>query len=411
MGGKKTRNGAHRLRGWLGAAATWFVLAAGAGAEEPTLSKEVYDQITGAQTLMEQEQHPQAVAQLRTLLQDGDLSPYETAMVNQTLGYAYAAQEQYAESAAAFRESLDTGTLPEESAQIVRYNMAQILIAAEHYTDGASILEDWLATETEAEPRARVLLAQAYTQLGQYDRAERHLLQAISQATTFQEPWHRLLVSIYVEQEKFSEAAGVLRRLLGHFPAKKTYWMQLSQTYSGAEQHERAASTLAMAYKQGLLREREALQIVSYYLHLGLPYKAAELLADGLTRGLIADSAEHQELLVTCWLHAREYQRALDVLERNAKTAETGEADVRRAEILVQLERWPEAATSASSGISKGGIEEPGGAYLLLGIAEYQAGKLDESTEAFNTATSYKPVAKRARQWLMLLKREQEKQL
>ena len=409
MSGKRARSDRFRL--WFGAAATWLVLAAGADAAEPTLSKKVYDQITGAQTLMEQEQHPQAVSQLQTLLQDADLSPYERAMVNQTLGYAYAAQEQYAESAAAFQQSLDIGTLPEESAQIVRYNMAQILIAAERYADGAAILEDWLATGTEAEPRARVLLAQAYTQLGQYDRAERHLLQAISQATEFQEPWHRLLVSIYIEQEKFSEAAGVLRRLLGHFPEKKTYWLQLSQTYSGSEQHEQAASTLAMAYKQGLLREREALQIVSYYLHLGLPYKAAELLADGLTRGLIADSDEHQELLVTCWLHAREYQRALDVLERNAKTADTGKADISRAEILVQLERWPEAATSAAAALSKGGLKEPGSAYLLLGIAEYQAGKLDESTEAFNTATSYKPAAKRARQWLMLLKREQEKQL
>ena len=409
MSGKQARSDRFRL--WFGAAATWLVLAAGAEAAEPTLSKKVYDQITGAQTLMEQEQHPQAVSQLQTLLQDADLSPYERAMVNQTLGYAYAAQEQYAESAAAFQQSLDTGALPEESAQIVRYNMAQILIAAERYADGAAILEDWLATGTEAEPRARVLLAQAYTQLGQYDRAERHLLQAISQATEFQEPWHRLLVSIYIEQEKFSEAAGVLRRLLGYFPEKKTYWLQLSQTYSGSEQHEQAASTLAMAYKQGLLREREALQIVSYYLHLGLPYKAAELLADGLTRGLIADSDEHQELLVTCWLHAREYQRALDVLERNAKTADTGKADISRAEILVQLERWPEAAISAAAALSKGGLKEPGSAYLLLGIAEYQAGKLDESTEAFNTATSYKPAAKRARQWLMLLKREQEKQL
>ena len=264
MSGKQARSDRFRL--WFGAAATWLVLAAGAEAAEPTLSKKVYDQITGAQTLMEQEQHPQAVSQLQTLLQDADLSPYERAMVNQTLGYAYAAQEQYAESAAAFQQSLDTGALPEESAQIVRYNMAQILIAAERYADGAAILEDWLATGTEAEPRARVLLAQAYTQLEQYDRAERHLLQAISQATEFQEPWHRLLVSIYIEQEKFSEAAGVLRRLLGHFPEKKTYWLQLSQTYSGSEQHEQAASTLAMAYKQGLLREREALQIVSYYL-------------------------------------------------------------------------------------------------------------------------------------------------
>lgn len=411
MGSKKTGNGTDRFRLWFGATVTWLVLATGAGAAEPTLSKEIYDQITGAQTLMEQEQHRQAVSQLRTLLQDADISPYETAMVNQTLGYAYAALEQYAESAAAFQQSLDVGALPEESAQIVRYNMAQILIAAERYADGAGILEEWLAAGTEAEPRARVLLAQAYTRLGRYDRAERHLLQALAQATRFQEEWHRLLVSIYVEQEQFAKAAGVLRQLLEHAPEKKTYWLQLSQTYSGAERHAQAASTLAMAYKQGLLQEREALQIVSYYLHLGLPYKAAELLEDGLTRALIADSDEHQELLVTCWLHAREYQRALNVLERNAKGAETGTADIRRAEILVQLERWPEAAASVATGLSKGGLDEPGNAYLLLGIAEYQAGKLDESIEAFNTATSYKPVAKRARQWLVLLKREQESRL
>ncbi len=411
MSGKACHRAAW-LRPLCGLGLVYFclVLPVTAAGEEPRLSPEVHKQLVGVQELLQNEQHQKALTQLRTLSANPELSPYEAALVQQTLGYAYAGLEQYDQAATAFQKSLAGTALPPAALQTVRYNLAQMLMIAERYEEGAHMLETWLANEEKPSPQARISLAQAYVQLNRYARAEQTIKQALGETTSFHEAWYQLLVAAQIEQKKFSQAASTLQQLLSRYPKKKTYWQQLSQVYSQEEKHKRAASTLAMAYKLGILNEREALQVVQYYLHLGLPYKAADLLADGLKKKIVQDADANRELLATCWLHARESQRALDVLEQSAQGAQTGEVDLRRAEILVQLERWQEVATTVSEGLRKGGLANTGKAFLLLGIAEYRSGKLDESKAAFSEATAHKSSAKQARQWLKLIEQENAKQ-
>ena len=378
--------------------------------EEPRLSQEVHEQLVAVQELIQNEQHQQALTQLQTLAVDPSLSPYEGVLVQQTLGYAHAGLEQYDQAVQAFQQCLSDGALPPDSTQIVRYNLAQMLMSAERYEEGARTLETWLANEADPRPQARVFLAQAYIELKRYARAEQSIQQAIDETTTFHEAWYQMLIVVQIEQEKFSQAASALQQLLGQYPQKKTYWQQLSQIYSQEERHKRAVATLAMAYKLGLLNEREAVQVVQYYLHLGMPYKAANLLMDGLEKKIVQDVETNRELLVTCWLHARESQRALDVLEQLAARAQTGKIDLRRAEILAQLERWQEVATTVSEGLRKGGLTNTGKAFMLLGMAEYRSGNLDESRTAFTKATSHRASARQARQWLRLIEQEMAKQ-
>ena len=408
--GWKSRRSDRRLgvmRCW--AVLCLWLLVATAAASEPPLSQKVYDQLIQAQELTQQEQHQQALAQLQTLSKDPDLSPYETALTNQTLGYVYAALNQFDQAASVFQKSLASQALPPERAQNLRYNLAQILIAAERYEEGVQVLESWLADEAQPTPQSRALLAQVYGQLKRYAEAEQHIRQAIGQAATFHEEWYQLLLFASVEQQKFSQAVTVLHQLLNRLPHKKTYWLQLSQVYMQTEQQRQAASTLALAHKLGLFEEQEVLYVVQSYLQLGLPYKAAAILDDGLTTQVVADTETHRELLVTCWLHAKEYQRALDVLEQGAQTAPTGKTHIRRAELLVELERWPEAAAAIAAGVAKGELTDTGKAYMLLGIAEYQSGKLAESQAAFTEAASHRPVAKQARQWLTFIAQEKNK--
>ena len=385
--------------------------ATAVGAEEQALSQKVYDQLIQAQEMALQERNREALGQLQALSQDPELSLYETAIVQQTLGHVYAALGQFVQSADAFRQSLTSQALPLNRVQTVRYNLAQILIAAQHYEEGARLLEIWLAEEAQPKPQARASLAQVYGQLKRYSEAEQNIQQAIGQAATFREEWYQFLLFVYVEQQKWSQAAGVLHQLLNRLPHKKTYWLQLSQMYLETEKQSRAASALALAHKLGLLEEQEVLYVVQSYLHLGLPYKAGDILHEGLAAQVVADTPRHRELLVTCWLHAKEYQRALDALARSAQSAETGRLDIRRAELLVQLERWPDAAAAADLALKKGGLEDTGQAYIVLGIAEYRSGKLAASKDAFTSATSHSRVAKQARQWLRIIDQEKSQLL
>jgi len=291
------------------------------------------------------------------------------------------------------------------------------LIGTQRYAEGAKVLEAWLAQEPEPkpeqepQPKISVLLAQVYTQLKRYPDVERYIRQAMTLTSEFREDWYQLLLVAYFEQNKFQQAAAVLKRLVAQWPDKKTYWLQLSHVYRQAKKEPQAAAVLRLAYKMGFFEEPEILQLVQYYRHLDLPYTAARILEESLAAKTISQTSTHQDLLITCWLQAKAYQRALDALERFGRTeSQAGVFAVRKAEILAQRERWDEAALVLEAGLRKGGLQDTGRAYLRLGIAYHQSGKPAESKTAFSKAASYGNVAKQAKQWLRLIARDQNQE-
>ena len=319
-----------------------------ASEENPALSQQVYEQMTEAQTLLEKKQNTKAVALLQTLATQATRNPYETAIVQQALGHAYIALDKLDDAATAFRASLASQGFSPQQARELEYNLAQILIGAERYAEGASVLEAWFAQRPEADsqPEVSLLLAQVYAQLKRYPEVERYIRQAMTQTSEIQtskfEDWSQLLLVAYVEQNKFQQAAAVLKQLVVQQPDKKTYWLQLSQVYSQAKKERQAAAVLRLAYKMDMLEEQEILQLVQYYLHLDLPYTAARILEESLAAKTVSQTATHQDFLITCWLHAKAYPQAIEVLDRFAKTvseARAGVLMVRKAEILAQLER------------------------------------------------------------------------
>ncbi len=386
-----------------------------ASEERPVLSQQVHEQLTEAQTLLEKKQNTKAVALLQAVATQTTLNPYETAIVQQTLGYAYVALDKLDDAATAFRASLASQGFSLQQARALEYNLAQILIGAERYTEGAQVLEAWLAQKPELEPEPKpeisVLLAQVYTQLKRYPDVERYIHQAMTHTSEFREDWHQLLLVAYFEQNEFQQAAAVLKQLVAQLPDKKTYWLQLSQVYRQAKKEPHAAAVLRLAYKMGILEEQEILQLVQYYRHLDLPYTAARILEESLAAKTMSQTATHQDLLIICWLQAKAYQRALDALDRFGRTApETGVFAVRKADILAQLERWDEAARTLEAGLRTGGLKDTGRAYLRLGIAYHQSGKPAQSKTAFSKAASYGNHAKQAKQWLRMIARDQNKE-
>lgn len=315
--------------------------------ESPAVSQQVDQQLMEAQTLLEKKQATKAVAVLQTIAAQTTLNPYERAVVQQTLGHAYVALDKLEAAATAFQASLASQGFSPQQARAVEYNLAQILIRAERYAEGASVLEAWLAQKSESEPKPEVfvLLAQVYTQLKRYPEVERYIRQAMTQTAEFQasefEDWSQLLLVAYVEQNKFQQAATVLKQLMAQRPDEKMYWLQLSQVYRQLKKDRQAAAVLRLAYKMGMLEEQEILQLVQYYLHLGLPYTAARILDGSLAAKTVSQTASHQDFLITCWLHAKAYSQAIEALDRFAQTASksrVGVLNVRKAEILAQLE-------------------------------------------------------------------------
>jgi tetratricopeptide (TPR) repeat protein len=124
------------------------------------------------------------------------------------------------------------------------------------------------------------------------------------------------------------------------------------------------------------------------------------VLEKGLAEKRIDDEADNWELLGNAWLQAREYDRVIAPLGRAAMLSEDGDLYVRLAQVHMERDEFSEALAALEKAFAKGGLDEPGSAYLLLGITHSGAKRYTSARNAFNEAHKYEKSRKAARQWI-----------
>ncbi len=99
----------------------------------------------------------------------------------------------------------------------------------------------------------------------------------------------------------------------------------------------------------------------------------------------------------------------IPALVKAAQLSGDGELDFRLAQSYANTDNWEGAATSAKSGISKGGLKRPDQANTLLGMALYEMGRFNESIAAFRQAGKDKRSGAVAAQWITHIEKEKER--
>jgi serine/threonine protein kinase len=149
--------------------------------------------------------------------------------------------------------------------------------------------------------------------------------------------------------------ADTLAVLITKWPNKKQYWSQLSNVYVKLEQDDKALSTIALAYRKGLLdTETDLLYLANLYSFRDLPYKAAEVMRKGMEAGIIPRTEKHWTVTGDNYYAAEEYERALESFEEAGKLADSGKIYLRRGYILTDQERWGVHATLTEEGAIMG---------------------------------------------------------
>jgi tetratricopeptide (TPR) repeat protein len=337
------------------------------------------------------------------------LSPYERALVYQTLGFIESGQERYTKAIPYFEKCLAEEGMHPNAQLTTRFNVAQLYLATEQYAKAVSTLELWFKEAESPTSIAYYLLAIAYYQQEKFDRALPPAEKAVALATTPKESWLQLLVGLYTEDRQYAKAVHPLEQLVILYP-KKTYWTQLSAIYAQQNQEEKSLAVLQLAYQQGFLElDRELRRLAQLYLYHGLPYRAARVLEKGLADEAIESDVEVWELLANSWLLAREYESALEPLTKAAELAEDGSIYVRLGQVHLEREEWSQASAALKKGLERGGLEDPGNANLLLGIAFYHLEKADRARRYFGAAQRSESTRESASQWLEVLDRESRK--
>lgn len=364
------------------------------------LSEKTYKALNQAQELMEKQNYQQAKQQLDSLLSTVEKGSYEQAVVLQTLGFLYSSLEQYKKATETFQQALDLNALPEDVTHTLRYNLAQLLIADEQYKKGIPLMESWLAAEKKPDNTVYVLLASAYYRVNNFSKAADRIQIAIKNDKAPQEDWYRLLLSSYLSLKHYKSAISVLELLITSYPDKKMYWDQLAALYMQENKEFTSLAVRMLAKRLDLTEPKTLVNLADMYRYLRVPYKAGQLLEQGMKQNVIPSNFENLNKLADSWLAARENQRAVDTLKVMLPMDSSGDTQLKLGQIYISMEQWGNAIDTLSSALKLLKGKKLGQTYAMLGTAYYHQDNFEQAKAQFLKAASFEAQKKQAAQWL-----------
>jgi tetratricopeptide (TPR) repeat protein len=330
------------------------------------------------------------------------LNLYEQSRVEQLLAGIDQAEGNLSSAREHLQAALATNALSDTERSSVQFQIGQLYMAEERWREGANTLGLWLTTAVDPKPAAYYLLAIAYYQLQELDNAVPVAQKAVDLTDAPQENWLQLLLALRIQREEYEQALPVLTKLVGGFPEKKAYWLQLSSVDAALGRYEDAAATLQLAERAGLLTDEQDIRRLAELLaHVGIPYRGGQMLEVAMTeQQKFRDDEKTRELLANCWIAAREYVRAVPPLAEASQLSQSGDLYVRLAQVHVQLENWENAGRALEHAIDKGNLGNPANAELLLGIAYYSEKQFEKARPWFERASANEAYRAQAEGWI-----------
>lgn len=370
------------------------------------MSERAFKRLSQAHEALGDQRYGDAIAKLQSMENGMKLSDYERALVLQTYGFVYAQQENYPRAIEYFEQSLATDALPRTAAQGMLYSLAGLYASQQQWQKSIDTMERWLPNEPDPPPDAFILIASAYAEMNRYREALPWVDKAIAKAPKPKENWYQLKAAIQFELKQFRGAAKTCRTMVGLWPEKKTYWEMLAGAYQENGDDFDAMAALELAYRQGILvEERQIKNLVRMKMYLEVPYQAAELMEKELASGRVERSQKNLELLLAAWEAAREFDKAIGVIDQIAPMTGDGKYYWRKAQLFAERNQWDQVVSSAEDALARGGLKDTGKVHLLVGMAEIEQDKLNAAEAAFKRAqTQGGKTAEQAGAWLEFIK-------
>ena len=154
------------------------------------------------------------------------------------------------------------------------------------------------------------------------------------------------------------------------------------------------------------LHEHGALKTESHRLNLAymwqgeqVPYKAGRIIEQGMAKGAIEESPKNVESLANAWAQANEYEKAIPTLSKAAQISGDGLYYARLAGVHFNAGDYAAAAEAAIQADQQGGLKNPAGNLMLLGMAYFNDRKYEPALQAFRRAKQSRDTFASANKW------------
>lgn len=381
-----------------------------AASENRQLSARVGEVVLEAQEAEDAENYQQVINLLSPLL-NTEVTAYERSIVLRLRGSAHYQLDNVSAAIRDFNGALNTGALVRDEIIALRTNIAQLYMVSEQYEEGIQEFQRAIEAGAELTPRLSKLLAQAYIQAaedGSEQQRNRYLREGVEFAERFynnepnkSEGDYNLLQYYYVNLDRPQDELRVVRDSLQAYPGSRRSWANLVSLYARLGREEDAFEANKLMYLNGLFEDEEELfRLVQYYSFYSNPYRGATILEREMNAGRIPTNERYLESLANMWRQAAEFDRAIPVLERLGDLIGDGETTLKLAEAHFQLNNLPEAEAALELALERGGLNNPGQAWELLGNVRFDQDKRQEALAAFRQAAEFRSTRNTANRWI-----------
>lgn len=367
-----------------------------------TMSESAYKRLTQIHEFMGNGELDEALKRLNSL-KNSRLSDYENALVLQTYGFIYAQQGEYGAAIDAFEACLALDALSNIAQQGMLYSLAGLYGSEGRFQDAINVMSEWFKYAQEPVPaNAYMLVGSSYSELDDYAKALPYVMEAIKRSEEPKESWYQLALAINFERGDFTEAARLLREMIVFWPNRPRNWEMLSSAYMELKQDQNALATLMLAYQKGLIQEEnKLLNLVKMNMFMEIPFEGGRILEEEMNNGRIEKTQANLELLLSAWTSAREFDKAIAVIDVLAPMVGSSDYYWQRAQLFNEKANWPEVISSVTQALERGGLKRPGEAYVLMGMAHSELGEFDRAIAAFEQAKKHGDDARRnATAWI-----------
>ena len=327
--------------------------------------------VNEALQFMNSNQYSAALGKLSEAISIPDINAYERSTIYQMQGSAYYELNQYGQAISGFESAINAGGLLPNEADSLRVNIAQLLIANGQYSQGAEMLESWINRGGTAKPNHIDMLVQAWVQSENYSRALPWAEKWFRAASPKERKHFDLMNFLYNNLGMSGRQADIVKEMIARWPDDKQLWDSWASLLANGGREAEAFEVNKMLYLGGAISsEQDLMKIVQYYSYYDMPYQAAQILEREMNAGRITQSPDKMVQLSDLFRQAREYKRAIPVIERAAKQSGKAKLYADLGEALYNEGECGRAETAFKDAISKG--FNAGKSWMLIATCRYE---------------------------------------
>lgn len=368
------------------------------------MSKSTYNSLTNAQKLMQENKFTKAKAILDELLKQ-DKNAYEKSYILQTLSNIYITDNKYEKVAKIYEEIIKLGAFEPKSIDNIKFSLAKIYLSIEKFEKSLKLSKSLVNSKFIKKEDIYENLILGYYYNKKYKKAiEYSNIYMSSKKQNIKESWYKILYSSYIETKNYNGALSTMEKMVKLFNTNEQYWVQLASLYQQKNRLKKSLSTLELAYKNNVLTKKDnILYFINILLQNDVYNKAGVLLTKAVNENLIKEDKKIFEILVTCFINAKETNLAIKKLE-SSKFANENKYKMILANLYYNKEQYKKSINIVDSIKTKRNSKVDGERQILKALCYYELDNKKQSIRTLERVVNNPYHKKRARNILKELR-------